>query len=41
VKVTPVPGDHMAAVTLEVDSLAAAMLEAIKSVEDGIRTNFS
>jgi hypothetical protein len=34
VKVTPVPGDHLAAVTLEVDSLAAAILEVIVSVED-------
>jgi acyl carrier protein len=34
VRVTPVPGDNMAAITLEVDSLAAVMLEAIKSVED-------
>jgi amino acid adenylation domain-containing protein len=34
VKVTPVPGDHLAAVTLEVDSLAAAILEVIASVED-------
>jgi Thioesterase domain len=34
VKVTPVPGDTLGAVTLQVDNLAAAMLEAIASVED-------
>ena len=34
VKVTPVPGDHSIAVTLKVDSLAAAMLQTIVSVEE-------
>ena len=34
VKVTPVPGDHSMAVTLKVDSLAAAMLQTIVSVEE-------
>lgn len=33
--VTPIPGDHLAAVTVESEGLAAAMLEAIAAVEAG------